>query len=88
MRSPAEPFQTNLPAAASELVGRTNAVQHLRGLLSAYRVVTLTGPGGIAKTKLALEVARGLFPVGSKPDPGAAGASIDDVVRVGHLCPA
>src|ERR1700730_8762255 len=62
MRSPAEPFQTNLPAAASELVGRTNAVQHLRGLLSAYRVVTLTGPGGIGKTRLAFEVARGLFP--------------------------
>src|SRR6266478_8904231 len=62
MRSRAEPFQTNLPAAASELVGRTNAVQHLRGLLSAYRVVTLTGPGGIGKTRLALEVGRGLFP--------------------------
>ena len=62
MRSMAEPFQTNLPAAASELVGRTNAVQHLRGLLSAYRVVTLTGPGGIGKTRLACEVARGLFP--------------------------
>lgn len=46
MRSPAAPFQTNLPAVASELVGRTNAVQHLRGLLSAYRVVTLTGAGG------------------------------------------
>src|SRR5258708_835784 len=56
------PFQTNLPAAASDLVGRTMAVQHLRGLLSAYRVVTLTGPGGIGKTRLALEVARALFP--------------------------
>ncbi|MEH2567900.1 putative ATPase/DNA-binding winged helix-turn-helix (wHTH) protein [Bradyrhizobium sp. AZCC 2289] len=62
MQSPAEPFQTNLPAAASELVGRTIAVQDLRALLSAYRVVTLTGPGGIGKTRLALEVARGLFP--------------------------
>jgi predicted ATPase/DNA-binding winged helix-turn-helix (wHTH) protein len=62
IRSPAEAFQTNLPAAASELVGRAGAVQHLRGLLSAYRVVTLTGPGGIGKTKLALEVARSLFP--------------------------
>jgi predicted ATPase/DNA-binding winged helix-turn-helix (wHTH) protein len=62
IRSPAEPFQTNLPAAASELVGRTNAVQHLRGLLSAYRVVTLTGAGGIGKTRLAFEVARCLFP--------------------------
>src|SRR6266851_10213432 len=62
VRSPAEPFQTNLPAAASDLVGRTIAVQRLRGLLSAYRVVTLTGPGGIGKTRLALEVARSLFP--------------------------
>jgi predicted ATPase/DNA-binding winged helix-turn-helix (wHTH) protein len=62
MPSLAEPFQTNLPAAASELVGRANAVQHLRGILSAYRVVTLTGPGGIGKTRLAFEVARGLFP--------------------------
>src|ERR1700688_4115845 len=58
----AEPFQTNLPATASDLVGRTTAVRHLRDLLSAYRLVTLTGPGGIGKTRLALEVARGLFP--------------------------
>ncbi|MEH2473730.1 putative ATPase/DNA-binding winged helix-turn-helix (wHTH) protein [Nitrobacteraceae bacterium AZCC 2161] len=61
-RGPAEPFQTNLPAAASELIGRTGAVRHLGGLLSAHRVVTLTGPGGIGKTRLALEVARNLFP--------------------------
>jgi predicted ATPase/DNA-binding winged helix-turn-helix (wHTH) protein len=61
-RSPAEPFQTNLPAAASELIGRTDAVRHLGGLLSAYRVVTLTGPGGIGKTRLALDVAGDLFP--------------------------
>jgi predicted ATPase/DNA-binding winged helix-turn-helix (wHTH) protein len=62
MRSPAKPFQTNLPAAASELIGRTDAIQHLLVLLSAYRVVTLTGPGGIGKTRLALGVARGLVP--------------------------
>src|SRR3984893_9909052 len=61
-RSRAAQLQNNLPAAASDLVGRTVAVQHLRDLLSACRVVTLTGPGGIGKTRLALEVARGLFP--------------------------
>jgi hypothetical protein len=48
---PVEPFQTNLPAAVSELVGRTIAVQHLCGLLSACRAVTLTGPGGIFADK-------------------------------------
>jgi len=57
-----QPSLTNLPAAESELIGRTTTVQHVQNLLSAYRVVTLTGPGGIGKTKLALEVARGLFP--------------------------
>jgi len=52
-----------LPAAASEVIGRTAAVQHLQDLLSAYRAITLTGPGGIGKTTLALEVTRRLFPI-------------------------
>ncbi|HTQ32876.1 MAG TPA: winged helix-turn-helix domain-containing protein, partial [Stellaceae bacterium] len=48
----------NLPAAAYQLVGRDQIVRHLLDLTSAYRVVTLTGPGGIGKTALALEIAR------------------------------
>jgi predicted ATPase/DNA-binding winged helix-turn-helix (wHTH) protein len=56
------PARSNLPMAASDLIGRTIAAQHLRDLVSAYRVVTLTGPGGIGKTVLALEIARGLLP--------------------------
>ncbi|HXO02921.1 MAG TPA: winged helix-turn-helix domain-containing protein, partial [Stellaceae bacterium] len=60
--APDRPFQTNFPAPASELIGRTSTVQYLRDLLSAYRVVTLTGPGGIGKTTLALDAARSLFP--------------------------
>ena len=53
---------TNFPSASSDLIGRTSAVRHLQDLLSAYRVVTLTGAGGIGKTALALEIARALFP--------------------------
>jgi predicted ATPase/DNA-binding winged helix-turn-helix (wHTH) protein len=60
MRPRAEPFATNLPVATFDLVGRTSTVPYVRELLSAYRVVTLTGPGGIGKTALALEVARSL----------------------------
>ncbi|CAN7590043.1 winged helix-turn-helix domain-containing protein [Mesorhizobium amorphae] len=56
------PFTTNVPVAASALVGRETAVRQLCDLLSAYRVVTLTGPGGIGKTVLASEVARRLYP--------------------------
>jgi predicted ATPase/DNA-binding winged helix-turn-helix (wHTH) protein len=59
-RVPPPAATTNIPAAADSLIGRGGAVQYLRDLLGAYRVVTLTGPGGIGKTALALEVARSL----------------------------
>ena len=52
---------TNLPVIVTELIGRSTAVQSVRDLLSAYRVVTLTGPGGIGKTVLAVKVARDLL---------------------------
>jgi predicted ATPase/DNA-binding winged helix-turn-helix (wHTH) protein len=52
---------TNIPAAASNLIGRAAILPHLQGLLSAYRVVTLSGPGGIGKTALAMEVARSVL---------------------------
>ena len=58
IRSAEESPANNIPASATRLVGRSAAVQRLRDLLSAYRVVTLTGPGGIGKTSLALQVAR------------------------------
>ncbi len=49
---------TNLPVTLTHLIGRTAAVARLRDLMSANRVVTLTGPGGIGKSTLALKVAR------------------------------
>lgn len=56
---PPRPFTSNLPAAISDLVGRKADLAELRDVLTAYRVTTLVGPGGIGKTALALEVARG-----------------------------
>jgi predicted ATPase/DNA-binding winged helix-turn-helix (wHTH) protein len=53
---------TNLPAPASDLIGRNAALADVANLLAAHRIVTLTGPGGIGKTRLGLEVARQLLP--------------------------
>src|SRR5690606_35110329 len=57
----------NLPAPLTDLIGRSEAVAEVRGLLDGGRLVTLTGPGGVGKTRLALEVGRaaaGAFPDG------------------------
>src|SRR5499427_1970972 len=58
IRATGESPATNFPAAVAPLIGRSAAQQRLQDLVSAYRVVTLTGPGGIGKSALALEVAR------------------------------
>ena len=50
----------NLPALLTTFVGRGVELAEIRSLLSANRLVTLTGVGGIGKTRLAIEVARGL----------------------------
>uniref|UniRef100_UPI003F49960A BTAD domain-containing putative transcriptional regulator n=1 Tax=Nonomuraea bangladeshensis TaxID=404385 RepID=UPI003F49960A len=51
------PGRTNLPLSATRLVGREGVVDELRALLSERRLVTLTGPGGVGKTRLATETA-------------------------------
>src|ERR1700746_1653021 len=43
---------TNLPEPISELVGRDDVLDEILSLVSAHRLVTLTGAGGIGKTRL------------------------------------
>lgn len=52
---------TNLPARLTSFVGRDVELVELRDLLTANRMVTLTGPGGAGKTSLAVEAATGLL---------------------------
>lgn len=52
------PARNNLPVAGSALIGRSAAVHLLGELLSEHRLLTLSGVGGIGKTRLALEAAR------------------------------
>jgi class 3 adenylate cyclase len=59
---------TNLPVASSALVGRRRELAEIASLLTdSVRLVTLTGPGGTGKTRLALQAAAELvddFPGG------------------------
>ncbi len=47
----------NLPHELTSFVGRRREVVEVRSLLSVSRLVTLTGIGGVGKTRLALRVA-------------------------------
>lgn len=51
---------TNLPTVRTDLIGRQDELTDLTGLLQTERLVTLTGTGGVGKTRLALGVAAAL----------------------------
>ncbi len=74
---------TNLPNPLTGLVGRERDVAETRRLLAEHRLVTLTGPGGVGKTRLAVETARQLvdgFPDGVWVVEVSAPCSLPDVV--------
>lgn len=48
------PALGNLPPALPDLVGRADALRQLAEALATHRLVTLHGPGGVGKTRLAL----------------------------------
>jgi len=49
---------SRLPAPVNELIGREEALAEAQTLLEKTRLLTLIGPGGVGKTRLALELAR------------------------------
>jgi len=57
-RAGAEPSPTNLQTELTSFIGRIDALDSVCALLDAHRLVTLTGPGGAGKTRLAMEAAR------------------------------
>ena len=53
--------RNNLPSAVTSFIGRENEAERVRSELAQNRLVTLTGSGGVGKTRLAIEAARGLL---------------------------
>ncbi len=66
--SPSVPL-VNLPAAMTSFIGRAQELAHIARMLADHRLVTITGVGGIGKTRTAIEVARQF--VGLDNSPGA-----------------
>jgi non-specific serine/threonine protein kinase len=62
-----DPVPSNLPRQLTSFVGRERELRDLRELLEGHSLLTLTGPGGIGKTRLGLQLAAevaGGFPDG------------------------
>ncbi len=55
--SPHSRLHSNLPVPLTPLIGRRQVLTHLSPLLGTTRLVTLTGPGGVGKTRLAVAAA-------------------------------
>jgi class 3 adenylate cyclase len=52
----------NIPLPVSSFIGRARELEQIAATLGAARVVTLTGPGGVGKTRLALQAAGQVLP--------------------------
>jgi predicted ATPase/DNA-binding SARP family transcriptional activator len=75
----------NLPAPSTSFVGREEELAQLAALLHEHRLVTLTGPPGVGKSRLAVEAAHSLereFPEGAWLVDFARTAGAADAVRL------
>jgi predicted ATPase/class 3 adenylate cyclase len=60
LRTLASARQASLPTFLTRFIGRTREIAEVGDLVGRERLVTLTGPGGTGKTRLAIEAARSL----------------------------
>ena len=68
-----EPRRSNLPAQLTPFFGSTAEIVELTQYLTnpTARLITIVGPGGMGKTRLALEVAQAIFDLHHPTDPSA-----------------
>jgi len=92
-----EESRNALPVAPTVILGRDADLQTLRGWLAdpAVRLITLTGPGGAGKTRLALELAHAiaadgatrvtLVPLASVRNPALVGSAIAEALGLADV---
>jgi predicted ATPase/DNA-binding CsgD family transcriptional regulator len=81
-----------LTHAHTSFIGRADAVGKVAGLLGSYRLVTVTGPGGVGKTRLADEVLKhvasrfadgvGIVELAAVSEPALAAATVATALGV------
>jgi predicted ATPase/class 3 adenylate cyclase len=86
--------RNNLPIQLTTFLGRDRELEDIAELLERARLVTLTGPGGTGKTRLALQAAAGLIerfpdgawfvPLAAISDPDLVAPTIAQVLEVGE----
>jgi predicted ATPase/DNA-binding winged helix-turn-helix (wHTH) protein len=89
---PAREALGNLPLQLTDLVGREAEIDAALALLEKARLVTLVGPGGVGKSKLALAIARRLegrhpggawlLELGSLTDPALTASALAACLRI------
>lgn len=87
-------FFTNLPTESGPFIGRRDEIEALRARLSGTRLLTITGAGGVGKTRTALQLARevaeqfkdgvALIELGSLSDPDLVVQMVASVFGVGE----
>src|SRR5687768_9653219 len=87
-------FFTNLPTELSPFVGRSEEIAALREKLATTRLLTITGAGGVGKTRTAIHLARevatefqdgvGLIELGPISDPDLIVQAVASVFGVGE----
>jgi predicted ATPase len=60
---PSRMRHTNLPKPLTSFIGRDNEINLVQHMISTTRLVTITGPGGVGKTRLAIEIGNKLAPI-------------------------
>ena len=81
-RAPAWSARRTVARPSGPLVGRQQEHDEVLRLLAGHRVVTLTGPGGVGKTRLALEVAAALAELDQVDAVVVDLAAVEDASRV------